>query len=212
MFTDFADDYQIRAIQGGLIERWPHKIKSRGGWPAAWSGDGRYLVLTQNDPATLNDIWLLSMSGERQPSVYLASRFGENTPAVAPDSRRIAYVSDESGSNEIYVNTFPIPGNSVRISTRGGTDPAWRDDGKELYYIGPDQQLMAVSVQINALDVTATAPRALFKLPRIDTVLTYRNQYAVLNNGRTFLVNAVSDEQPNRNLTVVMNWPTLLKK
>ena len=210
LFTDFATEYQIKPIRGGDVERWTHGVKSRGGWPRQWSSDGKYIVFTQNDPSTLWDIWLLPLSGERKPLPYLVTRFAEGTPAVSPDSRWVAYVSDESGSSEIYVNSFPRPGTPVRISTTGGIQPVWRRDGRELFYIAADRRLMAASLQMQGGEVLVAERRALFDVGYLDT-RDERPQYAVLGNGERFLMTAMAEQHANRDMTVVLNWPALLK-
>jgi Tol biopolymer transport system component len=86
------------------------------------------------DPETGWDIWILSMEGDRNPEPFLKTRFNEFQPALSPDGKRLAYVSNESGSDEIYATPFPGPGGKSQISTDGGREPAWAPSGRELFY------------------------------------------------------------------------------
>jgi len=97
-----------------------------------WSRDGRYLVFNQPDATTGWDIWLLPVEGERKPIPYLRSRFNENGGWISPDGRWMMYTSDESGKGEVYVQSFPTPGNKYQISTAGGFFGFWSRDGREV--------------------------------------------------------------------------------
>src|SRR4029453_12475979 len=101
-------------------------------------------------PNTPRDIWALSLEGERRRFPVLETTFNETNAQFSPDGRWIAYQSDESGRVEIYVQPFPGPGRKVRISVSGGIQARWRRDGKELFYLGSDNRLMAVPVQLDA--------------------------------------------------------------
>src|SRR5205085_10564810 len=105
----------------------------------------------------------------------------ESQGKFSPDSRRIAYVSDESGAQQIYVQSFPTLGSQRQISTQGGTQPRWRRDGKELFYLAPDRTLMAVTVKAGAT-FEADAPRPLFQTEL--NVAALRQSYAVSADGQ----------------------------
>jgi hypothetical protein len=126
----------------------------------------------------------------------------------SPDGRWIAYVSDESGVDQVYVQSFPPLGAPRQLSTTGGTQPRWRRDGKELFYLASDRKLMAVTLRTGAT-FDADAPRALFQ-----TALSLgelRQAYAVSGDGQRFLLNTTLDAGPAP-ITTVLNWPALLKK
>ena len=89
------------------------------------------------------DIWLLSMA-DRKPIPYLQTDFNELHGQVSPDGQWLAYTSDESGTWEVYVQSFPVLGHRRTISTNGGAQPRWRKDGKELFYLASDRRLMTV--------------------------------------------------------------------
>src|SRR5439155_26117796 len=113
----------------------------------SWTPDGRYLVYVSTNPRQKLDLWLLPMFGDRQPIPFLQTAFNEKQAQVSPDGRWIAYVSDESGAWEVYIQSFPVPGGRRTISVGGGTEPQWRRDGKELFYLAADHMLMAVDVR-----------------------------------------------------------------
>jgi Tol biopolymer transport system component len=191
-------------------------------FPSDWSADGRFLTYYRTDPKTQLDIWTLSLgagrpsigSGRpdsaegRQPVPFLHADFNESQGQFSPDGRWIAYVSDESGSQQVYVQSFPTLGGQRQISTEGGTQPRWRRDGKELFYLAPDRKLMAVPVKTGAT-FESDAPRALFQTALNVTEL--RQSYAVSADGQRFLLNApLETESPP--MTVVLNWTGLLKR
>jgi hypothetical protein len=144
----------------------------------------------------------------RKPVPFLHADFNESQGQFSPDGRWIAYVSDESGSQQVYVQSFPTLGGQRQISTEGGTQPRWRRDGKELFYLAPDRKLMAVTVKTGAT-FEADAPRALFQTAL--NVTDLRQTYAVSADGQRFLLNApLETESPP--ITIVLNWTGLLKR
>jgi hypothetical protein len=120
----------------------------------------------------------------------------------------MAYVSDESGGPQIYVQSFPMLTGKFQISTDGGTQPRWRRDGKELFYLALDRKLMAVGVKTGAT-FDAETPRTLFQTTL--NVADQRQTYAVAADGQRFLLNAPV-ESASPPMTIVLNWPALLKK
>ena len=93
------------------------------------------------------DLWVLSVDGEPKPVPFLATDFDERSGQFSPDGRWVAYESNESGRYEIYVRGFPQTGGKWLVSVAGGTQPRWRRDGREIYYVAPDNKLMAVEVK-----------------------------------------------------------------
>jgi dipeptidyl aminopeptidase/acylaminoacyl peptidase len=119
-----------------------------------WSRDGFLLYTTGYDPTTQYDLWVLPVDGDRTAAPFLQTRFNEYQGQFSPDGRWVAYVSNESGRPEVYVQPFPTSSRGrerVTISNNGGTQPRWRPDGKELFYVASSQAIMAV-------DVTPGAP------------------------------------------------------
>ena len=181
-------------------------------FPSDWSREGRFLVYSTLDPNTQWDVWLLPMSGaqaDREPVPLIQGPFNELDGHVSPDGHWLAYVSDESGTNEVYVGTFPEPGAKQRISTSGGSGPKWRGDGRELFYLAADERLMAVSVK-PGVAFEASAPEALFKT-RILQDRDYNPNYTVTRDGQRFLINTVTEEHAVPT-TIVLNWPAALRR
>jgi hypothetical protein len=149
---------------------------------------------------------MLSVAG-RQPIPFLQSPFNEMHGQVSPDGRWIAYASDESGTWEVYVQTFPAPGAKRTISVGGGAEPYWRRDGRELFYLAPDGTLMAVPVKNHgdAFEVGRALPLFQARIPA--DIITFRNHYAPSGDGQRFLVDSADDHEP---ISVVVNWTALL--
>lgn len=134
--------------------------------PHDWSADGRFIVYLRVEEKANFDLWVLPLFGDRQPFPFLQEEYDENQGQLSPDGRWMAYVSNESGRDEVYVQSFPTPGGKRRVSTGGGVQPRWRADGEELFYLASDQNLMAVPVR-GETTLEMGAPAALFEA-RID--------------------------------------------
>ena len=115
-------------------------------FPQSWSPDGQSIAHVVVDPKMRADIWLLPLSGNRQPAPFLQTSFHEYHARISPDGRWMAYVSNESGRDEVYVTRFPRAAGKWPVSSNGGNSPVWRRDSRELFYHAHDGQLMAVSV------------------------------------------------------------------
>lgn len=116
-------------------------------FPNAFTADGRELVFTRQDPAT-TDIWVLPLHGSGEPRPYLQGPFWERHPALSPDDRWLAYVSDESGRPEVYVSGFPERGRKWQVSTDGGSNPIWSPDGRELFYVNTAAEMVVAAVDV----------------------------------------------------------------
>jgi hypothetical protein len=127
---------------------------------------------------------------------------------VSPDGQWIAYTSDESGRWDVYVDRFPNPG-VTRTALGSGAQPQWRGDGRELFFVGPDNTLMAVDVTPGP-ELTIGAPRPLFRAPMPGNLDDFRNQYVVAKDGKRFLIVTVADNEPLQAIQVIFNWTALL--
>ncbi|HYL37609.1 MAG TPA: protein kinase [Bryobacteraceae bacterium] len=182
--------------------------------PVDWSRDGRYIIESSLDPKTKADVWVLPLFGDRKPFPYLQTEFNELDAKLSPNGQWLAYVSDETRRNEVYVQTFPNPGGKWQISTTGGTLPVWSRDGKELFFIGTaigaTRKMMAVDVKVGAgtgAKFEAGVPKALF-----DTHLdgAFSPGFDVSKDGR-FLIPTQQGANSSSPITVVVNWNSGLK-
>jgi eukaryotic-like serine/threonine-protein kinase len=172
-----------------------------------WSPDRRVLLFQTHDEATKDDVWVLPVEEKRRPFPYLRSRFNEGQARFSPNGRWIAYVSDESGRSEVYVQPFPATGERWQISNDGGREPTWRRDGRELFYLAADRRLMAVPVQTLSR-FTVGMGAELFRFPS-DAPTENRISYAPSPDGQRFLVNVAAPDRvrlPPLETNVVMNW------
>lgn len=180
-----------------------------------WSRDGRLLYF-EVGPNTQEDIWTVPVTADgrripgAEPKPYIQTPFREFDARFSPgpSPRWIAYMSNKSGQFEIYTDSFPEPGHEVRISSGGGLYPEWSDAGDELFYVSPDNTLMSVSLEPTATSLEPSGPRVLFRLPA--AVSTW-SPYQVAPGGKRFLVRAVPEQQTAQPLTVIINWPALLR-
>ena len=171
-----------------------------------WSRDGRYIIEVVLDAKTKRDIWVLPLFGDRKPFPFLKTVFDERNAKVSPNGQWLAYTSDETKRDEVYVQTFPTAGGKWRLSTDGGGYPIWGREGKELFFIGADGKLMAVDVAGGA-KFEASVPKPLFDSRLVKLATTW---YDVSKDGR-FLI-PIQIEQPNESVSMVVNWMAGLPK
>jgi serine/threonine-protein kinase len=151
--------------------------------PTSWSSDGKFLAYWTVGSATGRDIWIAPLTGDRKPQAFLRTQFNEMQATFSPDDRWIAYMSEESGRYEVYVQPFPGPGGKWQISTNGGTTPVWVQNGRELFYTTAGK-LMSVGVTTQPI-FSASTPRIVADIP---PALTGR-----LSNGVYDVSQTVSD-------------------
>jgi len=169
-------------------------------FPADVSRDGKYLLYTAGSIFTTRDIWVLDLGkGERKP--LIESDFNESYPRFSPDVRWITYCSDESGKDEVYVQSYSAAGGRWQVSTNGGSQPRWRQDGRELFYVAPDLKLMSVEVRTGAT-FDFGSPKPLFQT-RMDSY-NAPNRYVVAENGLKFLINVPVGEEFANPVTVTI--------
>ena len=165
----------------------------RPAMPMSWSGDR--LVYWTSDPKTAGDIWSVSMtsgSGERKPMAVLQTAADEQTPQVSPDSKWIAYSSNETGRSEIYIRPFPEGPGKIQVSVSGGVFPRWRRDGKELYFLSLVSlgSMMASDIRVAGSSVQRDVPRVLFQSVFLSAghAAGPYHAFAVAANGQQFLI------------------------
>jgi Tol biopolymer transport system component len=170
------------------------------------SPDGRWLLYRESSKR-FSDIWIAPLSSGGKPVPFIATEFDENYARFSPDGRWVVYASLESGRWEVYVVPFPGPGGKWQVSTAGGDLPRWRGDGREIFYLALDGNLMSVAVDGRSAAFQVGQASALFR-PRIPSPVGYN--YAVSADGQRFLVN-VSAESASP-VAIIDGWPALVKK
>jgi WD40-like Beta Propeller Repeat len=178
--------------------------------PMSWSGDGQLLAFMENNPTTGYDIWVLRLS-DRTVQPFLRTPFNESVPRLSPDGRWLAYISNESGRYEIYVQPYPGPGGKLQISTEGGTEPTWNPNGRELFYRSGDK-MMAVDIVMQP-SFAAGKPRVLFE-GRYELSPATTPNYDVSPDGQRFLMLKPNEQEASAptQINVVLNWFEELKR
>jgi Tol biopolymer transport system component len=175
-----------------------------------WSADGKYLLFNSPREAGGTEIAALPLAPgvERKPILLVQGRFNYQRAQLSPDGRFLAYRSTESGSEEIYVQTFPPSGAKWQVSTSGGAEAFWREDGKQLFYVS-GSTLMMTAVETRGGRFEAGVPRPLFDVQLATDPA--RNRIVGEGNGRRFLVNMAPSSSARGSMTVLLNWLALLK-
>jgi serine/threonine protein kinase len=196
-------------------------------FPDDWSRNGRFLLYTQRDPRTHADLWVLPLGDNGTPSgpaaPFANTEFSEGQGRFSPSAHWIAYASDESGRSEIYIQPFPAPpngGSKTPISRDGGSQPRWRRDGKELFYVSSDGKLMTADVTEGPI-FKASVPRTLFQVsvaqighPEVNDEMGKGSLpvlgWDVAPDGKRFLIDTAT--KSSESVTVLLNWTAQLKK
>ena len=180
--------------------------------PRDWSRDDQYLLYQRGSPETGPDVWYLERTEDGsgwEPHPFLQDPADQRVPRFSPNGRYVAYVSNESGRDEVYVDSFPERSRRRTVSSNGGTGPVWSRDGKELFYINGSGMLVSVEVSIEGEFTTGQAV-PLFEdpgnrarsLPGSDQA-----PYDVSEDGQRFLVaEVVEGEAAQPQIRVVQNW------
>ncbi len=134
----------------------------------------------------------------------------DNAAHFSPDGKWIAYWSDESGTPQIYVQSFPPTGEKVQISVDGGQHPRWRQDAREMFFVTLDNRIMAVDVDPGS-KFRAGVPKMLFKVPGYTTGGSGLGRYSVTRDGKRFLI-SISNAEAESPITAVLNWTAKLKQ
>jgi eukaryotic-like serine/threonine-protein kinase len=174
--------------------------------------DGRYAIY-ETVGGDSRELWALPLTGERKPSPFVQGSFEATAGRFSPNGRYVAYTSSETGTSEIYVQTFPGHLGKWQVSTSGGDEPTWRRDGKELFYLSLDGKMMAVEVNTDSSQLQVGVPKPLFQAQLLVTGVFWRNRYVVSADGQRFLMLApAGGTAPSAPLTVVVNWLADVKR
>jgi Tol biopolymer transport system component len=190
-------------------------------WPNDWSRDGRFVLYSRGDLGNRSqeELWVLPLIGDRKPRLFLRNAAAVYDGQFSPDGRWVAYTSKESGRPEVYVAPFdsaqvmasgnestPLtPRGKWQISTNGGQYPRWRGDGKELFYLGTDNRVMAAEVDAKGGSFQVGAVTPLFAAFAPDAA----TPFDVSADGKRFLI--VSVPEQSSPLTLLVNWPAAIK-
>jgi DNA-binding winged helix-turn-helix (wHTH) protein/Tol biopolymer transport system component len=186
------------------------------GCPLAVTPDGRFLLYsaTRGHGSPGDGLWLMSLTGQEEPKRLTGAWPLRPQASISPDGRWLAYVSDVSGRNEIYVRSFPNGTDVRQVSTQGGVEPQWRADGRELFFLAADKNLTAAPVTpervLNIGPPTVLFPTDMDPTGRLGIV--GRNQYVVSRDGQRFLINQTRPGAAPAPINVVVNWPAALYK
>jgi len=208
-----------RHVQGGVINVVFRQHSNGAGQPEAlvsgrystnptdWSRDGRFIIYADQDVTTKADLWALPLVGDRKPIPVVRTGGVDNFGQLSPDGRWLAYTTDASGREEVYVQEFPRAQGKWQVSTNGGTQPRWRRDGKELFYVSAGGELIAVNVKAGVEGIDVSVQKRLFPLHIVPEDYTY----GVTADGQRFLVNTVVSDT-SQPIVVVSNWTAALKR
>ncbi len=198
-----------------LLPGTPARPSARGKTPTSVSPDGKFLLYhaNANGATSAADLWVLPLTPDSpgaplKPRALLQTPFDESLGQFSPDGKWVAYVSNESGRSEVYGISYPGPGGKRQISTGGGQAPLWRRDGKELFYVTPNGDLMAAAIDAH------TGTLEVGKTERLFGGISVRGSYlyAPAADGQRFIVAQTDTATSSPPLTVIQNWPALLKK
>jgi serine/threonine protein kinase len=186
--------------------------------PSGVSHDGKYVLFsTVNTPKTGSDLWVLPLEGDRKPVLLLGTEFNEGGGSFSPDGHWVAYISNASGRNEVYVRPFISTGPSGpslgegkwQVSRDGGGNvPKWRSDGKEIVFTGANRFLMSVDVNPSGSAFQVGSPQQLFPIPATTGV-------DVAGDGKRFLLTVApgrAQQAGQTPITVVLNWQSDAKR
>ncbi len=178
-------------------------------YPTSWSPDGRVILYTAVDNASKRDIWVLPLDGDRKPTVFFRSPLEDRDAFFSPNGKYVVYTSEESGNNDIYVQTFPASANKWPVSTNGGFSPRWNQISREIIYVQIDGKMMSVPVKADST-FEAGVPQPLFDVtmarsPRGD-------DYVVANDGQRLMFVSRGTDGSLPPINVILNWSAGLSK
>jgi serine/threonine protein kinase len=169
--------------------------------PSDWSEDGRFIVFTEEHQTTGLDLWILPMEGAREAQPFLATRFMEHSASFSPNGDWLAYTSDETGREEVYVQPLPGPGAKIQVSTNGGSSPIWSRDGREMFYAAGNR-MMAVGVTTQP-QFRAEQPIELF---RGNLGWQRAQNFTVSADSQRFIIPKPTGATSGLDLRVILNW------
>jgi Tol biopolymer transport system component/tRNA A-37 threonylcarbamoyl transferase component Bud32 len=192
------------AVTGGKPE--PLFTGGQSGLVLSWTHDRRYVLVRRSGGASGDDLVAVAMTNEARDVVVAQSPADESEGQFSPDGRWVAFVSNENGSPDVFVQSFPDGRGRTQISTAGATQVRWAADSKEIFYIAPDGKMTAVSVDLGGATPAVKLPVPLFQthLASGINILGFKPQYVVARDGRFLLNTAI--ESASAPIVVSLNW------
>lgn len=179
--------------------------------PTSWSPDAKFLTYVQIGRSGKREIWVLPLEGERKPQLVLANQFDNSSGSFSPDGKYLAYVSNETGRNEVYVMPFQNGSGKWQISTGGGDSQVWERDGKQLFY-RENGNIMGVDVRTQSA-FTASTPRVIVPSKAIGNLASGMDVFDVSPDGQRFLIHQQSSEgAQTAQINVILNWSEELRR
>jgi eukaryotic-like serine/threonine-protein kinase len=170
-----------------------------------WSRDGRFILYGEDEgPSRKERLWVLPMTGDRKPSLYLDESVDLRDARFSPDGRWVAYTANQPSGSQVFIRSFPDPAVKLQVSVDRGVHPAWRDDGRELFFIGGASELMAVELSPGP-SLRLGTPTPLFRTGLYNSLLTYD----VYRDGQRFVMPAF--QAGDQSVRVILNWLRLVK-
>jgi len=182
-----------------------------GKFASDWSPDGTALIFVAGGRVIArSDLWVLPLPSGK-PFAFAEAPAVETQPRFSPDGRWVSYTSNESGQLEVYVRPFPGAGGRKRVSLAGGSYALWRRDSTEIFFLSPDNRLMAASIRTQGTEFHVGTIRPLFPI-QFRRVRLDAYPYAVSADGQRFLVNSLVDETAPPAVSLLVNWPAFLNR
>jgi dipeptidyl aminopeptidase/acylaminoacyl peptidase len=178
--------------------------------PTDFSRDGAHVIFTNTGVGSTLNLWELPTESLRAREI-LQTEFDEYHGVLSPDADWLAYVSEETGTAQVYVQSFPNGVQRVQVSSEGGTEPQWRDDGRELFFLRLDRMMMAVPVSLHPT-FKAEEPKPLFETRVPILANAFRWHYDVSADGERFLVNTAPASVRPPAIHIVLDWRALLPR
>jgi Tol biopolymer transport system component len=173
-----------------------------------WLPDGKAIILEVQDPKTGTDIWRLDLGEKPTATPYLQTEFNERNSRLSPDGRWVVYNSDESGKEEVYIQSFPAAGAKVQVSSKGGDQPAWARNGKSVFYRG-ENAIQEVSFE-SSPRLAVGKPRVLFPDHFESPQVGGHTGYDVFPDGRFLMIQSpdarLSSGAAHYDFVFVFNW------
>ena len=172
-----------------------------------WSPVADVLLYTVGNDGGRPDIWMLPIGGGQKPSPFLATAHAEHQPAFSPDGRWVAYTSNLSGRNEVYVRAFTGDARQIAVSLEGGSAPRWRGDGREIFFLAADRSMMAAPVDTTNMRIGE--PVRLFGT---QLILTDGHPYVVTSDGQRFLLGVLEGPTADSGVSILTNWLAAVRR